>query len=251
MDDPVAAFDLPRMLFGNEPPLFLAEIAVRTIIIYGYTLVLIRWIGSRSIAQLSLVEFLLVIALGSAVGDAMFYPDVPLVHCMVVITVVILLDKALSYILARNPRLEDVIEGKSIEIIRDGIINCEALEISNFAHDELFEQLRLKDVEHLGQVRAAYLETNGSLSAFKFAPHEHRPGLSIDPPWDVREPRKVKAGTVAPTGEMFACERCANVSATVRDNVLPGCPVCGGTTWHLAHPTKSPAIGDRSDRNAS
>ena len=236
MSEPIAAFDLPRMLFGDEPPLFLLEIAVRTTIIYIYTLILIRWIGSRSIAQLSLVEFLLVIALGSAVGDAMFYPDVPLVHCMVVITVVVFLYKGLSYLVARNPQLEDVIEGKSIEIIRDGIINCDALEISNFGHDELFEQLRLKDVEHLGQVRAAYLETNGSLSAFKFAPHEHRPGLSIDPPCDVREPRKVKAGTVAPKGEMFACERCANVSATVGDDVLPVCPNCGGTTWHLAYP---------------
>ena len=113
MNDPVTAFDFGRMLFGDEPPLFLLEIAVRTVVIYVYTLVLIRWIGSRSIAQLSLVEFLLVIALGFAVGDAMFYPDVPLVHCIVVITVVVLLDKALSYLVARNPRLEDVIEGKA------------------------------------------------------------------------------------------------------------------------------------------
>ena len=74
MNDPVTAFDFGRMLFGDEPPLFLLEIAFRTVVIYVYTLVLIRWIGSRSIAQLSLVEFLLVIALGSAVGDAMFYP---------------------------------------------------------------------------------------------------------------------------------------------------------------------------------
>ena len=86
MDEPVVAFDFGRMFLGDEPPLFLLEIVLRTVVIYVYTLVLIRWIGSRSIGQLSLVEFLLVIALGSAVGDAMFYPDVPLIHCMIVIT---------------------------------------------------------------------------------------------------------------------------------------------------------------------
>ncbi len=161
MDEPVAAFDVGRMFLGDEPPLFLLEIAVRTIIIYVYTLVLIRWIGSRSIAQLSLVEFLLVIALGSAVGDAMFYPDVPLLHCMVVITVVILLDKALSHLLAHYPRLEDAIEGKSVEIMRDGRIRDRLIKSTNLGHDELFEQLRLKDIGNLGQVRAAYLETNG------------------------------------------------------------------------------------------
>lgn len=74
MDEPVVAFDLGRMLLGDDPPLFLAEILVRTLIIYGWTLLLLRWVGGRSIAQLSIIEFLLVIALGSAVGDALFYP---------------------------------------------------------------------------------------------------------------------------------------------------------------------------------
>jgi uncharacterized membrane protein YcaP (DUF421 family) len=102
------------MFFGDEPPLFLLEITFRTIVIYLYTLFLIRWVGSRSIAQLSLVEFLLVIALGSAVGDAMFYPDVPLFHCILVITVVVLLDKAIAFLISRNATLEDVIEGRRV-----------------------------------------------------------------------------------------------------------------------------------------
>ena len=235
MNDPIAAFDFGRMFFGDEPPLFLVEIAFRTVVIYAYTLVLIRWIGSRSIAQLSLVEFLLVIALGSAVGDAMFYPDVPLVHCMVVITVVVLLDKALSYAVTRNPLLEDVIEGKSVEVIRDGIISCRALEGLNFGHDELFEQLRLKDVEHLGQVRAAYLETNGLLSVFKAVSGPEQPGLSINPPWDVKQPRKINAGSTPPDKGLFACARCASVTKTSATEKLSVCPNCAGAVWHFVN----------------
>ncbi len=233
MNEPVIAFDFGRMFFGDEPPLFLLEIAIRTVVIYVYTLVLIRWIGSRSIAQLSLVEFLLVIALGSAVGDAMFYPDVPLVHCIVVITVVVLLDKALSYMVARNPRFEDVIEGKSVEVVRNGVIRHRALEGLNFGHDELFEQLRLKNVEHLGQVRAAYLETNGMLSVFTAIPGSERPGLSIDPPWDVREPRKIEAGTTTPHEGLFACAQCASVMEISANKDLPMCPICAGNVWHI------------------
>ncbi len=239
MNDPVTAFDFGRMLFGDEPPLFLLEIAVRTVVIYVYTLVLIRWIGSRSIAQLSLVEFLLVIALGSAVGDAMFYPDVPLVHCIVVITVVVLLDKALSYVVARNPRLEDVIEGKSVEVVRNGVIMRRALEGLNFGHDELFEQLRLKDVEHLGQVRAAYLETNGMLSVFRAIPGSERPGLSIDPPWDVREPGRIEAGATTPHEGLFACAKCGSVMETAANKELPVCPGCAGIVWHIVQPDET------------
>lgn len=74
------AIDWHSMIIGDEPPTFLLEIIIRTVIIYAHTLALLRWLGSRAIGQLSTVEFLLVIALGSAVGDAMFYPDVPLLH---------------------------------------------------------------------------------------------------------------------------------------------------------------------------
>lgn len=219
------------MLLGGESPLFLLEIAFRTLVIYVYTLVLIRWIGSRSIAQLSLVEFLLVIALGSAVGDAMFYADVPLLHAMVVITLVVLLDKGLGYLVAHKPKLEDLIEGKSVEVVRDGIIDCRALGRLNLGHDELFEQLRLKEVGDLGQVRAAYLETNGSFSVFRYSPEARRPGLSIDPPWDVREPPVAKPGDARQAG-IFACARCG----TVKDMAggVPPCPHCGGEIWHPA-----------------
>jgi len=237
MEEPVVAFDIGRMVFGDEPPLFLLEIAFRTIVIYVYTLALIRWVGSRSIAQLSLVEFLLVIALGSAVGDAMFYPDVPLIHCMVVITVVVLLDKALSYLVTRSPRLEDVIEGKSVQVVCDGLINCRVLDKSNIGHDELFEQLRLNKVRNLGQVRAAYLETNGLLSVFKAEPDRQRPGLSIDPPWDVEEPPKIEAGAKPPRSGWFSCARCADTVEMSEKKTLPPCPICKGHVWHQSGAT--------------
>jgi uncharacterized membrane protein YcaP (DUF421 family) len=232
MDEPIVAFDFGRMFFGDGPPLFLLEIVFRTVVIYLYTLVLIRWIGSRSISQLSLVEFLLVIALGSAVGDAMFYPDVPLVHCLIVITVVILIDKALSFVLTRSPRLEDAIEGKTVELVRDGIIRHDVLLKANFGQDELFEQLRMKDVEHVGQVRAAYLETNGNVSVFKASASNKRPGLPIEPPWDVSPPVTLKAGD-DPTGSV-ACAQCGTVLTPEPGHPLPACPHCRSTTWHRA-----------------
>src|SRR5690606_22718215 len=96
MDQAITILDWKRMLLGDEPPLYLLEIFIRTLIIYAYTLGLLRWLGSRTIGQLSTVEFLLVIALGSAVGDAMFYPDVPLIHALLVVTIVVLANKGLD-----------------------------------------------------------------------------------------------------------------------------------------------------------
>ncbi|MBN9165362.1 MAG: hypothetical protein BGO98_30195 [Myxococcales bacterium 68-20] len=63
---------------GDEPPLFLVEVALRTTIIFVYTLPLLRLLGKRGVAQLSLFQVTIIIGLGSAVGDPMFQADVPL-----------------------------------------------------------------------------------------------------------------------------------------------------------------------------
>lgn len=88
MKDPVAPFGLWRMFIGEHPPQFYLEALFRTLPIYSYTLALIRWTGGRSVAQLSMTDMLLVITLGSAVGDATFYPDVPLFEAVLVITAI-------------------------------------------------------------------------------------------------------------------------------------------------------------------
>lgn len=63
MQEIIPSLDWQRIFIGDEPPIFLLEIVVRTVIVYSYSLALIRWIGGRGIGQMSIVEFLLVVAL--------------------------------------------------------------------------------------------------------------------------------------------------------------------------------------------
>jgi uncharacterized membrane protein YcaP (DUF421 family) len=67
----------------------------------------------------------LVIALGSAVGDAMFYPDVPLLHALLVVTVVVVANKGLDVIIARSQQAERAIDGIPEEAVRNGVICIE------------------------------------------------------------------------------------------------------------------------------
>src|SRR5690606_35258367 len=138
LDQAIQAFDWQRMWVRDEPPLFLLEIVFRTVVIYTYTMALMRWLGSRTIGPLSCFEFLLVIALGSAVGDAMFYPDVPLLHAMAVITVVVLANKGLDLLVARSRRAEVIVDGKPDEAIRDGVIAASFLGRMSMTTGELF-----------------------------------------------------------------------------------------------------------------
>lgn len=134
---------------------------------YSYTLVLVRLLGKRGMAQLSPFEMVIIVALGSAVGDPMFYADVPLIHGMIVITVVVVLERLLVRLTEHNPRLERVIESTPILLVVDGEIRQEALEGEDISEAELFMALRQNGVEQLGEVRLAYLEPSGHVSVFK------------------------------------------------------------------------------------
>ena len=144
-------------------PLFFAEIALRTAVMYLYTLLNIRLFRTRTIAQLTSFELIIVIALGSAVGDPMFYSETPLINGMVTITTIVLLTKFIS-MLTRFDALEKMIEGEPRLLIKDGEIIKPALRKSDISLEELFSRLRYRGIENTGQVLYAFLETSGQMS---------------------------------------------------------------------------------------
>ncbi len=216
-----------RMFFGTDPALFYLEIVFRTCVVYAYALLLIRWVGGRGIAQMSTVEFLLVIALGSAVGDAIFYPEVPLFHAMLVITVVVVINKALDILIFQFRSVEKTIDGMTVEVIRDGVIIVPTLRHSSIGKSELFESLREHGYGNLGEVRQAYLESSGRFSFFRSKPP--RPGLPVEPAWDVRPPQMYGPGAEV-GGKSTACCNCGTVIYGLIKTPT-SCTKCAGTVW--------------------
>lgn len=80
MDAGFEVFDYKRIFFGDAPILFLAEIVFRTVIMYTYTIFLVRVLGKRGMGQFSGLELVIIICFGSAVGDPMIGADIPIIH---------------------------------------------------------------------------------------------------------------------------------------------------------------------------
>lgn len=226
MGQEIEVFDWTRILFGDEPPLFRLEIVFRTVVLYLYTLGLLRWLGSRTIGQLSTIEFLLVIALGPAVGNAMFYPDVPLVHAFLVITLVIAGNKALDLIIGHSPKSEQAIDGVPEEAVRGGVICNSFLKSRTLSAGELFQQLREKGISHLGEVANAYIETNGVVTVYRAKAKQ--PGLPIAPPWEIKMPEAVEPSEIADP-QPVACKTCGTVARATPE--LDHCSHCGDDEW--------------------
>jgi uncharacterized membrane protein YcaP (DUF421 family) len=235
VQESVVAFDLQRMLIGDAPLLFHLEVVVRTAIVYAYALALLRWLGSRTIGQLSTVEFLLVIALGSAVGDPMFYPDVPLLHALVVVTVVVLANKGLDILIAASKSAERIIDGEPVELIDSGVISRRFLRSMTLGRSEIFQQLRHRGIRHLGQVRFAFIEPDGAITLFRNE-GEAPAGLPIVPPWEVSAPRRINADDVQDMRSALACMNCGTVKLVSAADVPGTCPHCEHEHWTPATP---------------
>lgn len=200
-------FDLHRIFLGDHPPLFLLEIVFRTLVLYIYVLVLLRFLGKRNVQQLTFFEFAIIIALGSAVGDPMFYDDVPLLHGAAVVTVIVLVQRAIALLVERSDVAEKVMESAPTRLIKNGVLDPDALAEERIARNEVFARLRVHGIRQLGEVERAYLEPSGTVSIWEAA--RPSPGLTLMPDEDDDYPEVFEG--VVPAAGLYACMRCGTL----------------------------------------
>lgn len=243
MGSEVEVLDLRRMFLGEESLWFLLEVAFRTAFMFVYTLILIRTAGKRGLGDVSPFELLLIVALGSAVGDPMFYPEVPLFHAMTVIAVIVLLQRAVAAVVERSTRVEGLLESTTTRLVANGVVDVTALRAERFARDELFMLLREEGVEQLGQVKRAYLEPSGRVSTWLFPKEEVLPGLPLIPVEDPDCPKPLAPGARAPAAGRLACVGCGFTEAREGGEELKACTNCEDADgWMVA--SRSPGGDD-------
>jgi len=228
------AFDLSRILLGNRPWIFLVEIFLRTAIMYGYVLLLVRFLGKRGMGQLAPFDFVIVIALGSATGDPMFYPHVPILHAIVAITAIVLFTRGIVLLTQRSQRVKDYVSATTARLVRDGAMDLAAMEQEGIARSELFQALRTGGLEHLGQAERAYLEPTGRISIFRQPSEALRAGIPLLPGEEEDLLRFHKSGETVLVGGPYGCWRCGHTETFSAGASFPDCASCGGGPWTRA-----------------
>lgn len=161
-------FDFGRIFFGDFDILVYAEIILRVFIIMAYTILIIRWIGKRAVGGLGSADILLIIAMGSAVGDAMFYPSIPLLIPITAITLIAAFQKLYVYIGVRNESVRKITHPRVLKLVENGKLLKENFAVDEIDKNEVLMLLRQHGIKYLSEVEHAYYEQSGNLSVFKF-----------------------------------------------------------------------------------
>lgn len=161
-------FDMYKMLIGEYHYMIYIEIVIRVFTVMVYTLLMIRWIGRRAVGGLGSADLLLVVAMGSAVGDAMLYPSIPLLLPLLVITTIAFLQKIYVFTAVKNQDVSRIINPQVIKIVENGKLLTLNLTKDLVDKHEVYMMLRQSGIEYLFEVKHAYNEQSGKLSVFKY-----------------------------------------------------------------------------------
>ena len=161
-------FDLHRILFGDYSWMIFLEITIRVAIIMTYTILMIRWIGKRAVTQIGSSDLLLVTALGSAVGDSLFYPTIPLSVAIIVITVVAVMHNLYVYFSIKFEFFRKKMQPSVVKLVEDGKLLEDNIEQDDIDINEVYMLLRQNGVQYLSEVEAAYFEQSGKVSVFMY-----------------------------------------------------------------------------------
>lgn len=217
-------FDWHRIFFSDQGYAFFWEILFRTPIMFLAVVIVLRFTGKRGVQQLSIFEMVMIITLGSAGGDSMFYDDVGMLHALAVFALVLAVYRLTIWLITKFEWFELLMEGKPIYIIREGKMCLDELNSKELGSDEFLGALRSQHVDQLGQVKYAVLEDTGSLSVFYFPDEEVLPGLPILP-----DEYECKSTKISKSG-LYACSKCARTYHLEPSEDVP-CEVCKNTAW--------------------
>ena len=136
----------------------------RTVILYILIMVGLRLMGKRQIGELEPGELVLTMMISDLATVPMQDFGIPLLAGVVPILTLLALSLLVSQLSLRFLRFRALVCGTPTVLIRQGVIQQQAMRKNRYTLDELLEELREQGYSDLGDVKYAVLENSGELS---------------------------------------------------------------------------------------
>jgi len=143
------------------------ELIVRSAVVYGFLIVILRITGKRQVGQLAPFDLVLLLVLSNAVQNSMNGGDSSLVGGLISAATLIALNYGVGLATFKSKRLEVVIEGRPQVLVHDGKLFEDVLARAQLTHHELQGALRQAGCARVEDVQSAILENNGAISVIQ------------------------------------------------------------------------------------
>ena len=140
--------------------------AIRTIIIYVLVVAAIRLMGKRQIGELRPTELVVALLIADLAAVPMQETGTPLLHGILPMCILVALELLLSAIMLKSAKIERLVGGNPIPVIRNGVLDMAALKKLRLSVDDLLEALRMQNCFEITDVAYAVVESNGHITPY-------------------------------------------------------------------------------------
>jgi uncharacterized membrane protein YcaP (DUF421 family) len=144
----------------------LGEKVLRTVLIYVFMLVVLRFFGKRELGQANTLDLVVLLLVANAVQNGIIGNDISVTGAIVGAVVLFVLNNLFARGVFRFPWLSNLLEGEPSLLIEDGAPNLKVLRRECISLPELRGIARRQGFADLGAVDTAILETNGVVTMF-------------------------------------------------------------------------------------
>ena len=136
----------------------------RTLLVYISLIIIMRLMGKRQIGELEVTDLVATLLLSEIASLPITDPNIPVLHAIVPMLVLLSLEVFSSYILLRAPKLKKILSATPTILIKEGILDQAALTSVRLSIEELMSEIRQQGFGNLAYVWYAILEKDGKLT---------------------------------------------------------------------------------------
>lgn len=139
------------------------QFCVRALILFLYGILCIRVAGRRTFSNLSPLDIIVAIIVGSNISRVMT-GRAPFVPTLAATFLLVVLHRLVAMATIRANILSKFVKGSPRVVIRDGVIDRPAMRRHDLSEDDLLEGVRMEQVENVEDVALATIERGGKIS---------------------------------------------------------------------------------------
>ena len=162
------------------------EMIVRGTAMYWFLFVLFRFVLRRDVGSLAIADVLLVVLIADAAQNAMSGTHNSVSSGIVLVATIAGWNYLLDWASYHSNLVRSFVEPPPLRLIRDGRILRSNLRREMITIDELRAKLRQQGIDQLSQVKSAYMESDGEISAVRSDGQEPPKGKSQQHPAGVK-----------------------------------------------------------------
>ena len=150
--------------------------------IYAFLIVGVRVVGRRQLGQLTVIDLVVILVLGSAVETAMIHGNTSLAAGLVSMSTLLAVNALLTRVFLRSARLRHLVGGGPLVLVRDGRPVEEHLKRAGMSMDDLLEALRDRGYSDTNGIGYVVLETDGTVSVIPASASADQPEPEAEAP---------------------------------------------------------------------